>query len=148
MGLLGLPWAYLGNEHTPGFHCSGPSGPTWGPPCQPANHWIALLFSYAAYLGHTLPTSKSLDAIALGLLGLPWGYLANEQILGFHSFGANGPTLGLPCQPETHQIPLLWAYWAYLDLALPTSKSLDSTALGLLGRPLAYLANQQILGFN
>ena len=122
LGLLGLPWAYLGNEHILGFHCSGPTGLTLGLPCQPTNHWIPLLWAYWAYLGPTLPTSKSLDSIALGLLGLHWASHVKEQILGFHWFGPTGPTLGLPCQPRNHCIPLAWAYWAYLGHTLPTSK--------------------------
>ena len=49
--------------------------PSLGLPCQPTNHWIPLLWTCWAYLGPALPTSKSLDSIALGLLRLPWGYL-------------------------------------------------------------------------
>ena len=115
MGLLRLPWGYL---------------------CQQANHWISLLRGYWGYLGATfankhiigfhcygetgatlelpLPTSKSLDFNAMGLLGLPWSYLcrrgnrwisllcgywgylgatfANEQIVGFHCYGETGAT--------------------------------------------------------
>ena len=136
---MGLPWQ---RAHIPGFHCCGPSGFTVGLPCQPANHWIPLLLTYWAYLGHTLPTSKSLDAIALGLLGLPWAYLAKEQILGFHWFGPTGPTLahlankqmigfhcagpteptlGLPCQPTNPWITLFLTYWADLGHTLPTN---------------------------
>ena len=40
-----------------------------------------------------MPTSKSLDSIALRLLGLPWSYL---------------------CQQANHWIPLLWIYSGYL----------------------------------
>ena len=106
-----------------GIHRSGPTGPTSGLPCQP---------------------TKSLDFIALSILGLPRAYLANHQ---------------------NHWNSLLWAYWAYLGLALPTikiigiqcsgptgptlallcqpAKSLEFIALGLVGLPRAYLANQQ-----
>ena len=100
-------------------------------PCPRANHWITLLRAYSglhraylanqqiigihcfgptrAYLAPTLPTSKSLEYIASGLLGptsglpcqppnhwntllraysgLPRAYLANQQIIGIHCFG-------------------------------------------------------------
>ena len=129
---IGFTRAYLGptfaNEQILAFHCFGPTGPTLGLPCQRAHPWIPLLWAYWAYLGPTLPTSKSLDSIALGLLGLPWAYLAKEQILGFHWFGPTGPTLGLHWQPGNHWIPLLW--------------------VGLLGLPRAYLANKQMIGFH
>ena len=58
----GLPRAYLANEQIIGLHCFRPT---------------------RAYLGPTLPTSKSLDYIASGLLG---------------------PTSGLPCQRANHWI--------------------------------------------
>ena len=102
----GLPRAYLANEQIIGLHCFGPtraylgptlptsqsvnyiaSGllrPTSGLPCQPANHWISLLWAYWAYLGPTLPT-------------------ANEKIIGNHCFGPTGPTSGLPCQPRARK---------------------------------------------
>ena len=92
LGLLGLPrarlanhqnhwnsffwayWAYLGptlpTSKIIGIHCSGPTGPTSGLPCQPA---------------------KSLECIALGLLGLPRAHLANQQ---------------------NHWKSLPWAYWS------------------------------------
>ena len=96
--------------------------------CQRANHWVSLLWGYWGYLGATF---------------------ANEQIIGFHCYGATGATLGMP---------------------LPTSKSLDFFAMGLLGLPWGYLcqranhwltllwgywaylgatfAKEQIIGFN
>ena len=81
-------------------------------------------------VGPTLPTSKSLDSIALALLGLQWAYLANQQIIEFHCGGPTGPSSGLPCQQGNHWIQLLWAYWACLGSTLATSKSLASIALG------------------
>ena len=99
----GLHLACLANQQIIGFHCFEPTEPTLTLPCQPANHWISFLWAYSglpwaflanqqiirfhcsgptrAYLGPTLPTSKSLDCIASGLLG---------------------PTSGLPCQPANH----------------------------------------------
>ena len=76
---------------------------------------------FPSYLGPTLPTSKSVEYIALGLLGptsglpcqpanhwiswlrayssLPRAYLANQQIIGFHCFGTTWAYLG-PTLPE------------------------------------------------
>ena len=246
LGLLGLPCAYIADEQILGYHCSGPTGPTLGLPCQQPNPLISLLWAYRAHLGPTLPTIKSLDIIAIGLLGLHWAYLANEQILGYHWAAPTGPTLlfwvvidcgsilicspmfetrfmlmiffwtlftnqslsimfnlcliclvcihvglscrcfhvrnsvylneiliicvyksmtlhvflwlfrcfrfrpteptwGLPCQRANPWMSVLWAYWACPGLTLPTSKSLDIIALGLLGLPWACLANDQML---
>ena len=41
-----------------------------------------------------LPTSKSLEFIALSLLGLSRAHLANQQIVGFHCSGLSGLTAG------------------------------------------------------
>ena len=111
-------------------------GPTLGLPCQQATPWISLLQDYWAYLGSTLPTSKSLDIIALGLLGLPWPYLAKKQLLGYHCSGPTWPTLGPLSQRARPWISLLCAHWAYLGPTFPTSKSVDVIALGL---PWAFL---------
>ena len=100
----GLPRAYLANQQIIGFHCFGPT---------------------RAYLGPTLPTSKSLDTIASGLLG---------------------PTSGLPCQQANHWIPLLRAYWG-LTSGLPCQRANHWIPLlrAYSGLPRAYLANQPIL---
>ena len=100
----------------------GPIGPTLVIPCQRASTRASFLRAYWVYLGSSLPTSKSLDIIALGILGLPWAYLANEQILGYPGSGPIGPTLGLPCQRANPRKSSLWAYCAYLGLTLPTRK--------------------------
>ena len=71
---------------------------------------LGLLGLPCAYLAN----EQILDPIAPGLLGLPEAYLANEQILGSHGSGPPGPTLGLPCHRASPGIPFIWAYWAYL----------------------------------
>ena len=113
------------------------------------------IFSYQVYdLRTTVIESAILDSCALGLLGLPQAYLANQRIMGLLCSGPKGLISGLPCQIANHLIPLLWAcwadlgptlptsnhwfpslwaYWAYLGPTFPTSKSLDSFTLGLLG---------------
>ena len=63
--LLSLPRAYLANQQITGLHGFEPTEPTSSLPCQPANHWITWLWAYRAYLEHTLPTSKSVDFIAM-----------------------------------------------------------------------------------
>ena len=134
--IAGVPWGYLclqtrfRNRCTDSVHllqikpalptsksldyiASGLLGPTSGLPCQPANHWIPLLRAYSglhrAYLcqptNHLIPLVRAYSC-------LHRAYLANQQIIGFHCFG---PTR------------------AYLGPTLPTSKSLDSIASGLLG---------------
>ena len=136
LGLLGLP---LPTSKPLDFIALRLLGLPRGFLCQPANDWISLLWGYWCYLrapfanqeifgfhclrttratsGLPFPTSKSLDFIALGLLGLPllWvyrGYLgattANQQIHPFYYFGATEATLGLPS---------------------PTSKSLEGIAM-------------------
>ncbi len=115
-----------------------------------------------------LPTSNVLHH-ALGHPRLPWTYLANEQIIGFHCVEPTEPTSSLPCQQANHWvsllcatdstwslpcqranhwISLLWAYRAYLEPTLLRSESLDLIALSLSNLPRAYLAKQQIIGFN
>ena len=121
------------------FHCSGP---TW------------------AYLGPTLPTSKSLAYIALSLPSLPWAHLANQQIIGIHCFEPTEPTSSLPCQPTNHWNTLLWnlcyaffamqSLQAYLEstlrLPLPTSNSLEFMLWGCLGYlQLCNLATHSLL---
>ena len=69
--------------------------------------WLLLGWAYWACLGPALPTSKSWDPVALGLLGLSWAYLDNEQILGSNCSGPIRPTFGLPCQRANPWIPLL-----------------------------------------
>ena len=95
------------NQQITGFHCFEHTKPTSSLPCHPANHWISLLRAYQAYLQPTLPTSKSLDFIALSLPSLPRAYLANQQISGFHCFEPTKPTSSLPCQPANQWISLL-----------------------------------------
>ena len=89
IALLSGYWGYLepsfANEEIIGFHCHGAT---------------------AATLGRPLPTSTPLDFFAMGLLGLPWGYI---------------------CQRADHWIALLWGYWGFLGLPLLTSRSLDFT---------------------
>ena len=101
------------------FVVCGPIGLTLSLPCQRPNPWMSLLWAYL------WPT-----------LGLPWAYLANEQILGYH---CSGPTLGLARQPANPWISLLWTYWAYLGPTLLTSTACDIIAPCLLGLPWAYL---------
>jgi len=94
--------------------------------------------------------------------------LPTIKIIGIHRSGPTGPTSGLPCQPtkslefialsplglpraylanhQNHWNSLLWAYWAYLGLALPTIKigiHCSGPTGPTLGLPWAYLANQQ-----
>ena len=122
-------------------------GPTSGLPCQRVNHWIPLLRAYwglpraylankqiigyhcfgltRGYLGPTLPTSKSLDTIASGLLG---------------------PTSGLPCQRANH-----WISWLRAHSGLPRAYIANEQSIGYncFGLTRAYLgptfANQPIL---
>ena len=109
-------------------------------------------------MGLPLPTSKSLGFIALGLLGLPWGYLC-QRVDHWTSL-----LWGYLCQRTDNWISLLWgcsgnlpatlaneqilglqrsrATRATLGLPLPTSKSLDFIAPGLLGLPWDYLCQR------
>ena len=121
----------------PGLHCS-----------ECFRRWNSLLWANWAYLGHTLPASKSLEFLALSLLVLHRPYADNQQIIGIHCSGHIVPTSGLAWQPRNHWNPLLWVYWAYLGHILTTSRSLESIALGLLCLPRACLDNQQLIGIH
>ena len=134
------------------------TGPTSSYLCQPANPWISLLWGYWGYLGAPVANEQFFGCHCFGAT---WGYLgvpfANQQIFDFIALGATGPTSSYLCRPANPWISLLWGYWGYLGAPfanqqilelhcfgatgatsgppLPTSKSLDFIALGLLGLP-------------
>ena len=98
-------------------------------------------------------------------IGAPF---ANQQVFGFHCFGATGATIGAPfanqqilglqalgllglprgtlCQPANPWITSSRATGATSGHPLPTSKSLDYKLYGYWGYLGAPFANQQILG--
>ena len=78
----------------------------------------------------------------MGLLGLPWATVANEQPIGFHCYGATGANLGL-LLPTSKSLDFCFgATGATLGLPLPTSKPLNFIAMGLLGLPWGYLCQR------
>merc|ERR1711903_170130 len=78
------------------FIASGLLGLPRGYPCQPANPWISLLRGYWGYLGATLANQQILGFHCFGATGVLGATLANQQILGFHCFGATGASSGPP----------------------------------------------------
>ena len=118
---LRLPWCYL---------------------CQRANHWNTGSGAIGATLGLPLPTSKSLEYIALGLLGLPWGYLCQRANHWNTGSWATGSTLGLALPTSRSLEYRLWGYWGYLGATFANEHIISIQAVELLGLPWGYLGQR------
>ena len=127
-GLLGGPRAYLDNQQ---------------------NHWNPLRWAYWAYLGPTLPTSKIIGTHCSGptgpTLGIPWQPAKSLESIALGLLGLLGPTLaaskiiGINCSRPTWGLPRAY---------LPTNKNIACPSLFIICHYLFIVFHKFFIDFH
>ena len=142
LGLLGLPWGYLCQRANHWNTSSGATGATLGLPLLTSKSLEYRFRGYWGYLGATLANEQIIGIQALGLLGLPWGYLCQQANHWNAGSGVTGPILGLPSPTSKSLEYRLWGYRGYLKATFANGQIVGMQALGLLGLPWGYLCQR------